>query len=433
MMDNIARFPPFPRAVRPVPNPLALYLRPGRNDHREMLNLIATGDAACFGAVFDPTLVDRHAELRGRILDHQLDAILDPKTQQSATIGGYSDALGGLPWGIKARPHTLSDFEGTSGQRAVAALGDFVLEHRFTQVIAPTHLLRTASDPWVAVDAEATRCLRNHLDRNGGSTVSIIYSLAIPYGVFRDKEERGRLIGMLGTIPFEVLWLKIDGFGSLSSPTATLTYIEAAADFHSLGLPVVADHVGGAVGLSLLAFGAVGGIAHGITLGERFDGGPLRRQRIGKAFGPKRRVYLPAIDLMLTPSEAESLINRSSRTRAQFACNDSSCCPRGMKDMLENPGRHFLYQRIQELSALSQMPDQLRPQRFLDQHLRPASDKAVAAAGINWEDNGMAKKMQLNRKRLDALRIALGAHADRHPPRSIAALPKTRVKRNGRQ
>jgi hypothetical protein len=73
--------PIFPRAVRPAPDPLALYLRPGRNDHRDILNLISAGDAACFGAVFDPTLLRRHAELREQILKHRLDALLDTKTQ----------------------------------------------------------------------------------------------------------------------------------------------------------------------------------------------------------------------------------------------------------------------------------------------------------------------------------------------------------------
>jgi hypothetical protein len=102
--------------------------------------------------------------------------------------------------------------------------------------------------------------------------------------------------------------------------------------------------------------------------------------------------------------------------------------------MLENPGRHFLYQRIKEISSLAQISEHLRPQRFLDQHLRPATDKALAAATINWEHNPMAammaKKMQENRKRLDSLRIALGNHAEKNPPRSFAQLPKTRSARD---
>jgi hypothetical protein len=100
--------------MRAVPDPLALWLRPGRVDHKGMLDMIASGDVACFGAVFDPVLSGIHAELREQVLRHRLDAVLDPKTQPAATPGGYTAALGALPWGVR-RPHTLSDFEGIIG------------------------------------------------------------------------------------------------------------------------------------------------------------------------------------------------------------------------------------------------------------------------------------------------------------------------------
>lgn len=433
-MRNVT--PLFPRVVRPAPDPLGLYLRPGRNDHGEVLNLIAAGDAGCFGAVFDPTFSDRHAVLREQIAAHRLDAILDPKTQPAATPGGYTPALGSLPWG-RGRPHVVTDFQGLAGRRLIAELGDFVLANGFTQVMAPTHVLRDAGDPWLEIDADATRRLRGYLDRSGGAQVPIIYSLAVSNAMFRASHQRRQLIDVLRTLPITELWLKVDGFGAAASPTAARTYIAAAAEFHALGIPVIADQVGGVVGLSLLAFGAVGGIAHGITLGERFDTSGWRRPapEDSAGFGPHRRVYVPAIDAMLKPKEARALIDISARTRSLFACNDSRCCPRGARDMVEKPGRHFLYQRIKEVTGLSQIPGRLRPQRFLDQHLRAATDRALTAATINWADEpmaaAMAKKMQDNRKRLDNLRIALGNHAETTPPESFAQLPKTRVAREG--
>ena len=54
----------YPRVVRPVPDPLALYFRVGRASQKDLSNLIAVGDAACFGVVFDPTLIKPHQELR---------------------------------------------------------------------------------------------------------------------------------------------------------------------------------------------------------------------------------------------------------------------------------------------------------------------------------------------------------------------------------
>jgi hypothetical protein len=431
MTSNVAQFPPLPRAVRPVPDPLGLYLRISRNDHRELLDFLAAGRGTCFGAVFDPTTLERHKELRALILDRELDAILDPRTQPSATAGGYTDSLGSLPWGV-GKPHELNDFKGLSGRRLMAALGDFVLEHGFTQVLAPTHILRTSDDPWLTVDADMTVRLRSYLDRNGGARMPIIYSLALPYSAFRDREKRRAVLQTLKTLPIAALWLKVENFGSDSGPTAVQTYISAAEEFHQLSTPIVADHVGGAAGLALLAFGATGGLAHGITFGERFAVPHWHRPPTGSGFQPQRRIYVPAIDAMLKRNDAKALIDSSSRSRVMFACSDTRCCPRGVRDMLENPGRHFLYQRIGEVSRLSQIPEEFRPQRFLDQHLRPMTDKAVAATTINWEDPRMAKKMHENRRRVDSLRIALGQHAEDNPPQSFAAVPMTRSVRDGR-
>ena len=97
------------RPVRSAPQPLGLYFRVGRNDQRDLLNLIAAGDAGCFGLVLDPTLVASQKELRDRALARRLDVILDPRTQAAATIGGFTNSLGRLPWGL-GRIHEARDF-----------------------------------------------------------------------------------------------------------------------------------------------------------------------------------------------------------------------------------------------------------------------------------------------------------------------------------
>lgn len=90
-MTNIA---PFPRAVRPAPSPLGLYFRAGRNDHRVLSELIAAGDAACTGIVVDATHADRHKELRAQAVEHRIHVILDPKTMEMATPGGFYAGAG---------------------------------------------------------------------------------------------------------------------------------------------------------------------------------------------------------------------------------------------------------------------------------------------------------------------------------------------------
>jgi hypothetical protein len=441
----------FPRAIRPAPEPLGLYFRPGRNDHAQMLNLIAAGDAACFGAVLEAKYVGkhtqkpraepglpgicrdwglgRHGELKEVLVQKRLDAILDPQTQQLAFPGSYSDALASLPWAHPDRPHRLADFEGQRGRDVVASLADFALEEKFTQVIAPTHVLESGDDPWLRVDGSSTRLLRNRLDQTGGAAIPIIYSLALPYSVFRDPVQRQHVRSQIRDLPITALWLKVDRFGASSSPTAIRAYIGAAAEFHELGVPVIADHTGGVIGLSLLALGAAGGLVHGLTLSERFNSYTWRKAGGKKGFSPATRVYLPSLDLHLSKKEAEALFSVSSRAKGLFGCADTDCCPRGIKDQVENPGRHFLYQRIAEVGALASIPQEMRPERFLDTTLRPMTDRALAAATINWENDKMAKKMQKNRKRLDALRVTLGDLVSHRLSHSFSTLPRTRAAR----
>jgi len=136
--------------------------------------------------------------------------------------------------------------------------------------------------------------------------------------------------------------------------------------------------------------------------------------------------------MLLKPADARLLLEASPRAKALFGCRDTNCCPRGMLDMLENPAKHFLYQRIREVSALSQIPEQIRAQHFLDQRLRPATDLALSAANIKWHNKAMAKRTREQRKRLDALRVALGDYVNKHQKPSQAYLPKTRALRESR-
>ena len=89
MVDNVIPFP-RPHEMRTEPDALGLYVRAGHNDHAELLNLLAAGDADFFGVVLDAVHDVRHRELRKQIKTRKSDAILEPGTQQSATMGGYT-------------------------------------------------------------------------------------------------------------------------------------------------------------------------------------------------------------------------------------------------------------------------------------------------------------------------------------------------------
>jgi len=395
-----------PRAIRPVPDPFALYVRANRNDQPPLLDLLARRDAKCFGIVIEATAVKAQRELRDSAASAKLDVILDPRTLASATIGGFSARMGTLPWG-EERPHQLADFAGLAGRRRVTEIAQFALSNGFTQVLAPTHLITSSQDPWLGADLANVAHLRNALDKANGGPVEILYVLAISYALFRDEHERANLIEALTGLPCKGLWLQIDGLGSDATAAGVRHYIAAARDFKALRLPVIADGMGGLTGLAVVGFGAVGGLAHGVTFGERTDHASWKRARTSDPFGRPRRVYLRDLDLMFEPSDAEAIVRSSTRASAALGCRDTHCCPRGLRDMLENPARHFLLQRMSQLAAMSQLPPNLRPTEFIDKFVRPASDALLAASNWSLPTPEIVQRVVRQRRRMDALRIAL--------------------------
>ena len=57
---------PRPKAARTPSNDLGFYVRVGRNDHIELLHLLASGERGIFGFVVEAQNLDRHRELSCR-------------------------------------------------------------------------------------------------------------------------------------------------------------------------------------------------------------------------------------------------------------------------------------------------------------------------------------------------------------------------------
>ena len=130
------------------------------------MNLISTGKAGCFGVVFEPTRIKKHGGLLAQVLDHKLDAILDPGAQQSALAGSYTGELGSLPWGV-GHQHQLTDFISPSADKKLAALAEIRPEVSFSQKYSPPPICwicrRSLATNRPAVDAglaEPPRCSR---------------------------------------------------------------------------------------------------------------------------------------------------------------------------------------------------------------------------------------------------------------------------------
>lgn len=436
------------RLVR-APDPLGLYVRIAGVGQKDLQTFLASRAPTFNGVVFEARRVDppqvkqegkdsreprsSQRELLSLVLERRMDAVLDPQTQAMATPGGYSDKLNHLPWCL-GRMHRLEDYTPEFVHKMADDLAKFAVAHSFTQVLAPTHLIRDASDPWLAVDIACARALRLALRRRNGASIQVNYSLAMPYATLRTSEKREEVIERLRAVEFDSLWMNIDGCGSDMSPLGVARYNDAATAFHVLGVPIVADHMGGLVGLSLLAFGSVGGLSHGITMFERCDTRSWLKPKPEDSllFGPKVRVYLPNIDLLLAKDDAEKLFESGNKAKSHYGCRDTNCCARGIVDTLQAPVRHFLQQRTEEVAGLGRIPESLRAGRFLEEHLRPATDRAIVGPTLPVSEK-LREKLAKHSKRLNDLRIVLGGYNENRKAATYAQHPKTRAARETRR
>lgn len=405
----------MPAMLRVVDPPLGNYLRPGRNDHTIVQQLLSESHLGATGLVVDPTLIARQADFTHEAGRQGIETVLDPRSVDLSTPAGFLlSGVADLPW-APAVPHVPPDLLGASGLLLAEALAEFVVHNGISAVLAPTHIVANGHDAWLEVDAELVGHLRRALDARGRRESPIYYPLVVRSGVLYDEEERKRLIAHLEVLPIDALWLRVHPFGTTSSgPLALRRYIHACQDLHQLGVPLVGEHTG-TVGVPLLAFGAVGGIESGITLGERFSLDRYTRLIDGSGYLPAPRVYIADLGAFLTRDQARSLYAKRGM-RAAHGCQDQRCCPRGWEDAIVNPRRHFVVQRGSEVTRLSRTPAELRPTIYLNEFLRPASDAAIRAAAAE-------PALEPVRKRLDSWRATLGALLASEPPQTHSAVP----------
>lgn len=401
------------RTLRPVSDPLGSYLRVGRNDHSFLAQMLVDGRNTGTGLIADPACYERHKDLWVEARQRGVETVLDPRSLDLSTPGGMlRGGIHDLPWGANA-PHMPDSLYGQAGADLCAQLVDMVDEAGHSAVLAPTHFLATADDPWLEIDADLTTGLRSALDRNGLTDVPIYYPLIARSNNFYDADWRQQIQEHLRPLPIDALWLRIHPFGtSTSGPLALKRYLAACRHMHELGRPLVGEHTG-AVGVGLMAFGALGGIESGVTVNETTDLSRwLRKPKKSGGGGGQARIYLHQLGAFLELSKAQTLLNRPGM-KAAHACLDTSCCRRGWKD---TPGRyreHFVTQRAQEVASLSNTPDTLRAGSYLEGFLRPASDKAVRASEAE-------PALSVVRRRLDSWRGTFGADLTDNPAHSFS-------------
>jgi hypothetical protein len=430
-MSNVIRLP-RPPSQRSAPEGLGFYVRVGRNDHSALLDLLATGEEGIFGFVIDAHNVGRHRELITEARRRDLDVILDSKILQMGFPGAVTEGLSALPWGLE-RHHNVTDFDGSAGANRAAQIVEAAVTGGFTQLLGPTHLLMSTNDPWLRRDIGMMAHTADEIARSGKKTeLELIYPLVVPMSLLRNAAERRGIIAAIGDAPCSAIWLKVENFGDNATGEKVAAYVEACRDFHERGLPLVGDNVGGLPGLSALAFGAVGGMAHGVTMQQSFSASDWRRPPVASSgFGISWRVYVPQLDLLIKRNTAQVLFAASPKIKAICGCKDTHCCPHGTRDMLDHPARHAIYQRAREIERLSAVPQSMRAGHYLNQNVRKVSDDVAQVAAFPVGDDDLTKKLQSKQRQMSRFRQTVAHLVDSGDVASVAIAPPRRQARKG--
>jgi hypothetical protein len=402
------------------------FLRVGHTGHRKLENLVAASRLRFRRFVFDASHIEQQHDLLGTLQRAGCEIVLDPNVAETATAGRFGSSVSHLPWGNPDRPWQPDDFGRTKNLDTAKAVAEFAVRNNVDVVLAPAHCIESVPNQWLSIDARLCEELRHELDRMGGENIAIDSQIITTNTLLKDAATRDAFVASIRSLPTDNLWIRASGFGATATGAATRAFIESMRGFHEIGKAVVADYAGGLSGLAAVAFGGVGGISHGMIQKETFRMGDWKKPATGGG-GATKRVYVPELDRFLKEDQLNALFSIRG-TRSRFGCNDATCCAHGAEDMIENPHKHFIIQRSQQIKALSEVPEARRAEHFLLHNLDRSVRSARLASRLKFNDEDLAKLINETKKRLVNLRDPLG---DLHSTSSSATrslAPKFRGK-----
>ena len=430
----MAQILPMP-TVRASAQAVGHFFRLGDTGHRQLADLHAEGRFSPHRVVVDASRLRHQKELVHSLRASGAQVVLDTKAAELAATAKFSGFAKGAPWSECSSGRLLGPehFAPNASTDVIGRVARFAVENSVDRVLTPTHWLATgARSDWFDIDRRACAELREELDKAGGSRIAIDYLLIVPHLALDEVEQRGQFIAGLKDLPFDNLWLRASGFGADAGPLTTRRYINSLSAMHNAGHPIVADYLGGLTGLAAVSFGAVSGLAEGIGELERFDARGWHKAPKTpddhQEFGRTKRIAVSGFGRSVTVGELK-LLHDAKGGRRLVVCNDRNCCPHGLPDMLANPKRHSVYQRIQQIHDLECIPDLNRAQHFLDGEMTRADRLARQIKGLKTGDENLNKRMVDHSHRMEKLRSTLehfhsvrGADA----PRSLPIIENTK-------
>jgi hypothetical protein len=384
------------------------FLRIGHTGHRKLESLLAANRLYFRRFVFDAAHIAEQIELVKSLRTSGYEIVLDPNSAEMATLGRFNSSVSKLPWGNPDKPWQPSDFGKGRNVDTAKAIAEFAMKYSVDAVLAPAHFVDSLPNGWTTVDLKLCEELRHELDRSGGKNVALDFQIITTNTLLKDADSRELLISGVRHLPIENVWIRASGFGATATGPGARSFMESIRHFHELQRPLIADYSGGLSGLAAAAFGAVGGISHGVGQKEAFRASSWNTppNPDGRR-GSTKLIYVPELDRSFKQEQLTALFGvRGARSR--FGCNDTNCCAHGTEDMIENPHVHFITQRSRQLADLSNVPELRRAEHLLLNHLDKSVRTARMASRLRPSDEALIKAITSTKKRLVSLRDALG-------------------------
>jgi hypothetical protein len=407
-------------------SPIGHFIRIGITGHKQAEDMLVQGRFPVDRAVFDACAIGRQTSLVNALRRRGSELVLDTNIAELSALGKYEGAASQAPWGLSSRPLEASDFRGDRLHELLSHISEMAVKHQVSAILAPTHMLSGPNDPWMAIDVATTIALREEMDRLGGQNIAIDYQLLLPYRSLRDHDETSKIAAALRELPIENIWIRASQFGADASPLGIRRYIEAMQNFVTLGHPIVSDGVAGLAGLAATAFGAAGGIAHGIGDHERFDASSWTKPRVKTSGGLSKRILVPLLDRHLTQKQLDAILDAPAGRR-HVSCNDRACCKRGLEDTLNDPKGHYLFQRHRQVMQLSSVSEVLRAEHFIRTDVAAAERHARSMSKLRIPDVSVRVMLDKERARLERLPTVLEQMIAEGLHRRHATAPRFRV------
>ncbi|MGH8502566.1 MAG: hypothetical protein ACREVE_08850 [Gammaproteobacteria bacterium] len=419
-MSNVVQLHPKAKRIEHI-------VRVGHTGHRTLENLHTAGRVPISHAVVQASHVLTQKDLVHSLSESNAEIILDTQSAELATPAGINSKARTLPWAIPDRCSQPSDWSGKSGALLADRIAEFAVNAGVDAILLPTHFLLNASSPWLMVDISFAVALRKSLDQPGGGHIRIDYHLTVPVSLLRNHELVHLIGERLVDAPVGNVWLRVSGYGMRGSPTATKHWIEAAWQLDQFGKSVIADNVGGVCGISLAAFGAAGGVCHGVAEKENFNEAAWRTKPSGG--GSVRRIYLPQLDLYLNQNKAEVFL-KGHGAKSLAMCKDPACC-HGPDDMISRSKAHALIQSHRQIHMLNAVPELKRANYLMGDFLpkiglglRKAKKMKLGDPTLTNQLEKMSNRIDLMQHTFDNMFSELGTIPVARPPLTKAQANK---------